>query len=350
MKKLISASLFLIICVSLGLLHCFAEVQTVNIKYVSTDSSASNKYRIVYFLTESATTPVATFLKERAMQAKHLTHVIYFPTDIKIDKRANIADLSKTENEDWQALLVSAKLNGYKAMYGFHANMTSMRNYLADSNLERHLLQQLVGLQQKLKGAGMDFDIEYPASDNDTKLLSIFFKQLRAAMGNDVLITADVGPKSYMQNSLGHLDGGVVNTYLNWINLMTYGKGTNNGIELMYKTVQEYVNKGVDSDKIVIGLPFYAKATWQDKNGKRVAFIPSYSYLVAKIADDDFVTDTLSFNKPGADPDYLLFNSPRTIAFKAKYAKFYGGVMSWNWRCDVIGSHSLTDAILNGMK
>lgn len=349
MKKLILIILVLIISGSLIPSYCSAEARAVKIKDVLADSPASKEYRIVYFLTESAATPVATFLKEREMQARRLTHVIYFPTDIKIDKQANIAGLSDAENADWQALLASEKLNGYKVMYGFHVSMNIMRNYLADSSLQKHLIRQLVALQQMLKGAGMDFDIEYPASDNDTRLLGAFFKQLRAAMGGNILITADVGPESYMENSLGHLEGAVINAYLNWINLMTYGKGANNGMELMRKTVQEYVNKGVDSNKIVIGLPFYAKATWLDGNGKRVPFIPPYSYLVGKIADDDFVTDTLSFDKPGAQPAYLLFNSPRTIALKAKYAESFGGVMVWSWRYDVVDRHSLSDAILKSM-
>lgn len=349
MKKLILIILVLIVSASLILSYCSTEARAIKIRDVPADSQALKEYRIVYFLTESATTPVATFLKEREMQALHLTYVIYFPADIKIDKQANISRLSNAENADWQALLASEKLNRYKVMYGFHVGMNTMRNYLADSSLKEHLVRQLVELQQTLKGAGMDFDIEYPASDNDTRLLGAFFKQLRAAMGGDVLITADVGPESYMENSLGHLEGAVVNAYLNWINLMTYGKGANNGMELMRKTVQEYVNKGVDSNKIVIGLPFYAKATWLDGNGKRIPFIPAYSYLVGKIAGDDFVTDTLPFDKPGAQPAYLLFNGPRTIALKAKYAKSFGGVMAWSWRYDVVGRHSLSNAILKGM-
>lgn len=314
-------------------------------------NKTNNTYRIIYFLTESNKISVAQFLKEREQQAKKLTHVIYFPSsiDIDIDENEDIA-LSSAEMADWQALKDAATIDGFKPMFGFHKNMDIIRRTLQHENSRTLLIQHIIELQQMLKGAGIDFDIEYPSSASDTKLLGVFFNQLRKAMSTNVLLSADVGPKSFTLSPLGHLEGNVINNSLDWVNLMSYGKGQNNGLQMMYSIVAEYARKHVDARKMVIGLPFYAKAYYTDEAGEKKAFIPSYEYLVQHIGADDMYTDSLAFDKPGADPNYLLFNSPSIIEEKAKFARSYGGVMAWHWRDDVVGEHSLTGAIIRGKR
>ena len=314
---------------------------------VSSVIPADSLYKIVYFLTESANQSVGAFLQERALQATNLTCVNYFPT-VNMDASGNISPMTAGENSDWNILLSTGKTDGFKVLYSFHQQMDNMRPILQDSNIQANLIGQLYALQQSLGGAGMDFDIEYPASDADTKLLGGFFKNLRAKMGNNVVITADVGPKSYTQSSLGHVEGYVVNDYLNWVNVMCYGAGANNSFNAMTAAVGEYQNKQVNRYKIVIGLPYFAVVHYVNTTGQTVAFNPAYSYLVNNVGATDFTTDSLPYNMNGANPNYLLFNSPADIEAKAKFAKAFGGVMAWHWRADVLGTHSLTDAIVKG--
>ena len=313
---------------------------------VSTVIAADTGYKIVYFLTAS-NEPVSVFLQRRTAQAKQITHVIYI-SSVNVDANAVIAPMSSNQQADWSALLAASQADGFKAMFCFNKSMNDMRPILQNDAQKKYLIQQLVTLQQTLGGAGLDFDIEYPASSDDTKLLGGFFMDLRAAMGNNVLLTADVGPKGFTTSPLGHLEGTVVNNYLNWVNTMPYGAGQLNSFATMQNVANEYVGKQVDVHKIVLGLPFFAKAFYMDNNGQRKPFNPCYQYLVNNIAADDITTDSIPYTTNGANPNYLLFNSPADIEKKAKYAKSYGGVMAWHWRCDTTNNHSLTDAILRG--
>lgn len=303
-------------------------------------------YKIVYFLT-SGNDAVANFLQRRKAQAKQITHVIYF-ANVNIDAAGQLQPLTVPQQNDWNAVKQSAAENGFKAMYGFGKGMADMRPILEDVAKRQSLTAQLVTLQQNLGGAGIDFDIEYPASENDTKLLGTFFTEVRTAIGSSILLSADVGPKGFTTSTLGHLEGEAINKSLDWINLMPYGAGQLNAFPTTQRIVDEYIGKLVPPQKIVIGLPYFAKSFYIDNNGVRQPFNPGYKYLVDRVAPGDLTTDSIPYTANGANPAYLLFNGPATIQKKAAFAKAYGGVMAWHWRTDTTNQHSLTDAILRG--
>lgn len=329
---------------SISFLSC--KKKDNNAPVVKPPKPSAQSYRIVYFLT-SGSDAVADFLQRRKEQAKQVTHVIYF-SNVNISAAGQLQPLTVSQQNDWDALKQSAAENGFKAMYGFNKGMTDMRPFLEDSAKRKSLVTQLVTLQQTLGGAGIDFDIEYPASANDTKLLGVFLNDVRVAMGNSVLLTADVGPKGFTTSTLGHLEGEAINKSLDWINLMPYGAGQLNAFSTTQNIVNEYLGKQVSPQKIVIGLPYFAKSFYIDNNGVRQPFNPGYRYLVDRLTPGDLTTDSIPYTANGANPGYLKFNGPAAIQQKAAFAKAYGGVMAWHWRTDTTNQHSLTDAILRG--
>ncbi|XP_065323747.1 acidic mammalian chitinase-like [Gordionus sp. m RMFG-2023] len=128
---------------------------------------------------------------------------------------------------------------------------------------------------------GIDIDWEYPYRNDKAKYEKIL-KTLRQILGSNLLIMSAV-PVG-VQKFAG-FDEVAMNKYLDYALLMTYnfhGSGWESytghnaplfgsGLLTIKGSVNEWIKKGLRSDKIVIGLPFYGR-TWrlQDSNNFRV--------------------------------------------------------------------------------
>lgn len=87
--------------------------------------------------------------------------------------------------------------------------------------------------------------------------------------------------------------------------------------------------RGLSADKVVLGVPFYARPSWA-----------AYGDILAAVPDA-WQKDHVSYNGMEA-----WYNGPETIRQKTEYAlKNLGGVMIWELTQDAPGEHSLLAAI-----
>jgi chitinase len=170
---------------------------------------------------------------------------------------------------------------------------------------------------------GIDIDWEYPDPGTQADNYSLLMKQLADALHpNDKILTAAVVAS-------GWTGGGVksdVFDNVDFINLMAYDK--NNGNHAPYSYAQESINywsgRGLPDDKLVLGVPYYARPSWNGYNVK-------VNQNSANICRDTDGTD--------------YWDGIPTMRQKAQLARNYGGIMTWELSQDTNNSSSLLTAM-----
>ncbi len=172
---------------------------------------------------------------------------------------------------------------------------------------------------------GIDVDWEYPRANTSVQYETLI-KYLREGLdqrGEGKILTSAVAgftSVGYSATALGYLD---------WVNVMAYdGDGCAGHSPYSYATdsTNAWKNVGLPKDKIVVGVPFYARPDWT-----------SYADLVA--ADKDAAMKDKA-ERHGAT---MYYNGLETIAKKTEFAcDNAGGVMIWEMSQDYTADKSLS--------
>lgn len=185
---------------------------------------------------------------------------------------------------------------------------------------------------------GVDMDWEHPRTDGNSgkqyeatmlalaEKLHAEGKQLSSA----VLSGATADGLIYY-DAAAHSDK--VLAAVDWINVMAYdgGDGDRHSAYDFAVNCGTYWTgqRGLSADKVVLGVPFYARPSWA-----------AYSDILAQVPDA-WSKDHVDFN--GMDAWY---NGCATIEKKTNYALSYlGGIMIWEISQDAKGEHSLQTVI-----
>ncbi|QLG88270.1 glycoside hydrolase family 18 protein [Chitinibacter bivalviorum] len=234
---------------------------------------------------------------------------------------------------------------------------------------------------------GFDIDWEYPGSpgndgnivrEDDTKnytaLLAEFRKQIDAIKPGYLLTVAT--PAS--ANKTEKIELEKIIPSLNWINLMTYDfSGPWSGTTAPHSTlvgsakdrvsvdstVDEYLGRGVPSNKLVLGVPFYGygwtvnsmennglyQPAIAKAKGPLEAGVAPYSYLKTlpgKVYRDDKTRAMWKVN----GKDVWVYDDVELLKEKIEYAKKkkLGGIMAWEISQDTPDAELVT-TIYNGM-
>ena len=174
---------------------------------------------------------------------------------------------------------------------------------------------------------GIDIDWEYPNAGASAAHFAALAIAFRSALPAGALVTAAVladatDADGISTEAVGHLD---------FINLMAYDgpKSNHSSYAMAERSVATWLARGIHPDKLVLGVPFYARpggATYR----------------------------TLLTNDPAtASGDRILFksveqnyNGPATIRRKTELAlQLAGGIMIWELSQDARGSDSLLRVI-----
>ena len=174
---------------------------------------------------------------------------------------------------------------------------------------------------------GIDIDWEYPNAGASAAHFAALAIAFRSALPAGALVTAAVladatDADGISTDAVGHLD---------FINLMAYDgpKSNHSSYAMAERSVATWLARGIHPDKLVLGVPFYARpggATYR----------------------------TLLVNDPAtASGDRILFkgveqnyNGPATIRRKTELAlQLAGGIMIWELSQDARGSDSLLRVI-----
>lgn len=234
---------------------------------------------------------------------------------------------------------------------------------------------------------GIDIDWEYPgtsvagiASSVDDKVnFTLFLAALREAMdslGEGKMVTIAAGGDSYFTR-LTEMDKAA--EYLDYVQLMTYdlqggfqkvtghhaalyAGGRNLFDACADKAVRAFMEAGVPAEKLVIGIPFYARK-WEGvpdvREGLGVeaqtvgGFGASYGELLEEYVgkngfvrywDDEAKAPWLFDGKT-----FISYEDTESMAEKIAYVKEKGlcGVMYWEYGCDT--THTLTEFLRREM-
>ncbi|ATP39893.1 glycoside hydrolase [Solibacillus sp. R5-41] len=141
---------------------------------------------------------------------------------------------------------------------------------IAMQNRER-LTSQIADSIIKNNLDGIDIDIEN-LNYTDKDAFTDFIRLLHEKLPNDKIISIAVAanPNNYTTGWHGSYDYVKLSEYSDYLMVMAYDESWNGGPEgpvaslpFVEKSIQSLLNQGVDSKKIVLGLPFYGRI-WND--------------------------------------------------------------------------------------
>ena len=288
----------------------------------------------------------ATYWDKTMPDPALLTHINYSFAHIKSDfesldiksesRLIQIAALKKT----YPDLKVVLSVGGWEA-----GNFSEMA---ADATHRKNFCQNCLNAVKKYNLDGIDLDWEYPTSSaagissspDDTQNFTLLLKDLRAALGNDRLITMASSASAKYVDFKSCID------YLNFVNIMTYDMGKppyhNAGLYKSSMTkrscdesVALHYKAGVPYEKIVLGVPFYGHGNDSDFTSecldyRDIKFDSSkYSVRWDNTAQVPYLVNTVGTM-------VLSYDDETSVGLKADYVKQKGlkGAMYWNIEAD----------------
>jgi len=291
-------------------------------------------------------------------QFKKMTHVgISF-----LQATNNTGEVSMTSGwEDLNEIVASAHANDVKALISFGGGGFKVTSELMGVKDNRHnLIRNIIKFIRDNDLDGFDCDWEPSWLDNKNEMEKInnaitnyyitFIREFREALdtefgkGNKIFTAAILNENSIWYSSkkqIAHFPQNGWWHYLDWVSLMNYDNdlgskhATFESVFGPEGSVFHWVGFGVPQSKIVIGVPFYARAGWGEE------------FLTYKdiINMNPAIPDTLDFiihNKTrlGRKKEYG-FNGVSTVVRKVKEGKNLNltGVMFWRLAGDVPVDH-----------
>lgn len=317
-----------------------------------------------------------------------LTHIAYGFVEASVDGQCTV--LSKTpevQKRNLENLKAMKKLKNknktLKTMLsiGGHGHSDLISDAVATEAGREKFVRSCVELIKKYSFDGIDMDWESPFSKQraeDKENLVLVLKEFRKQLPEGALLSAAISADEW---SLKKRDISGMDPYLDWFGLMMYDycepksektchhsqyrntEATDNGSQ----AVQWLVDRGIDKQKLVLGVPFYGYV-WKvdslegDGLGQKVIptdEVPQYdiSYDEIKLKYTDAQGFTKGWDETAGEP-YLInrrenifisYDNERSLEAKAKLAKdeSFGGIMIW----ELAGNkkdHFLLDALRRG--
>lgn len=179
------------------------------------------------------------------------------------------------ENEkkyiDW------AHSKGYKVWPSISNNsyIETTSEIMRDYNLRHNLIENIVGLVVKYNLDGINIDFEY-MHDEDKSLFSRFIIELKPRLNEigavlSVDVTAPDGSEEwsmcYDRYTIGKVADYIVFMAYDQYGVSSSEPGTTAGYNWVKVNLDKFVGQeGVDSDKIILGIPFFTRV-WKQQNG-----------------------------------------------------------------------------------
>lgn len=221
-----------------------------------------------------------------------------------------------TENAHQQGVKVLISVGGW----GWDGQFETVA---ADPALRSAFVQNLTAFVDEYQLDGADVDWEYPDAGQSAQNFLALITELRAAMPDKEITTAVV---SHGENGLGILPEAF--EILDYVNVMTYDGPDHGTMEQFERGLAFWTARGLPSEKIVMGLPFYGD--------------PNLPYFRI-VAEDPAAAQTDIFDYYGT---LFHYNGIPTVQAKTRLAmEQASGIMFWTLDMDAQGEHSLVNAI-----
>lgn len=195
------------------------------------------------------------------------------------------------------------------------------------------LEDNIIAVLEKYGFDGVHFDYEYPISDKAWKHYNKFIVSLDKKLGDKYTlgVASNDWNIKFTNAALEAIDT---------FEVMIYDFVDSEGRHATYEDTVDLINKiglrGVPSEKVNVGLPFYSRPT--DMSGYWYGYNSCY----------DGIDENGWYHCPDTGKDFW-FNTPEVIEKKTDYAikNGFGGVMIWHYNCDLPSSHE--DSLLKAV-
>ena len=263
--------------------------------------------------------------------------------------------------------VTKAHENGVRVILSI--NTQNCSKIAASATLTENFANACLDFVQKYNIDGIDLDWEWPSTSevaNFTKLVKAIYEKIKANNPNH-LITAAVGSAQHARYDLKHSE-----PYLDYISIMSYDMQVNSKANfhnaLYYSSGKTYIaiensyqnyTQYVDSHKIIIGIPFYARY-WTNSSGLNTAaeyggaisYGSLYSRYILPHPENEHFDEKcqVPYYYDPSTGFFASYDNPTSIKIKAKYVydKGLAGLMYWQDGQD--SSDKLVTAIVEGIK
>ena len=286
----------------------------------------------------------------------------------------SIGDVSLTSGwENLDSVISIAQKHNVKTLISFGGGEFKITSELMEvSEHRKNLINNILNFIEKYSLDGFDCDWE-PSWDNNRNKMEIvnntinnyyfiFIKEFRKALD----VKFGKGSKSFsaavlnknliwysQDKQIAHFPKNGWWNYLDWISLMNYDNelgslhSTFNSVFGSNGSVSHWTNFGIPKNKIITGIPFYARAGW----GNEWLFYKDVIDIYPTIND---TVDFISYEKNNIEMKDYGFNGVSTVTRKVKEVKKLNlaGVMMWQLGGDlpVDNKKSLLRAISNELR
>ncbi|MCQ2158370.1 MAG: glycosyl hydrolase family 18 protein [Bacteroidales bacterium] len=271
---------------------------------------------------------------------------------VTIKTPSRLQKIVKERNEKYPDVKVLLSIGGWGA-----GNFSEMA---ADSLKRMKFCKSCLSACQNYGLDGIDMDWEYPTSSSagissskdDTKNFTKLMRDLRATLGDDLLLTMA------SSSSARYVDFRKCIQYMDFVNIMTYDMGdppqhnaalypSNMTHRSCDESVQLHISAGVPREKIVLGVAFFGRKLNADDSPDYWEIEKEFGKYTRKWDDKAKVPYLVD----GSGKMQITYDDSLSVHLKGEYAveKNLPGVMVWslegdNWSTWVL-SRSLCDAV-----
>lgn len=291
----------------------------------------------------------------------------YMPTDEQFSKMTHVAFSflraadtlgAVTMTSNWENIgqvVEAAHRNNVKAIISFGGGEFKVtKGLMGDETNRKNLINNIIAFMKQYNFDGFDSDWEPSWLDDKAEMEAVnnaitehfldFMRDMRAAMdaefgkgkksfsaavlnGNSIWYSAEKQIAHFPQNNWWD--------YLDWVSLMNYDNdlgskhATFESVFGENGSVAYWTGFGIPQEKIVVGVPYYARAGW----GEEWLFYKDVVAMDASIAD---TVDFIMHDKGTGSKEYG-FNGVATVRAKVKAMKEakLPGIMFWQLAGDV---------------
>ncbi|KAG9066210.1 hypothetical protein KI688_001431 [Linnemannia hyalina] len=336
------------------------------------------------------------------LPAQNLTHILYAFANLDNEGRVFLGDAwadtdKHYEDDSWNEtgtnLYGNFKRLGLLKKANRHLKVslsiggwtwsTHFAEVAANPDKRAKFVTTAMELMDNLGLDGLDIDWEYPKTPEDAVNYVSLLRELRQAMNEYAAAKGDTipylltgampcGESQYSLLRLNEMNQYMDSFYLmaydlagSWSGATGHQSNLHGGDNNVHNAVQHYIQQGIPSHKVIVGMPIYGRA-FQNTDGLGHSFegigpgtweqgVYDYKTLPLPGAVEYYDAEAVSsYSYDPAKRELITYDTPMVIDRKAEYVAQHqlGGAMFWESSADFQGDddRSLVGAVSKGLR